>query len=1113
MDSHSPTELPPFNIPDHELIRCIGRGAYGEVWLAQNIMGIYRAVKIVHRHSFDNARPFERELAGIRRYEPVSRSHDGFVDVLHIGQNKEKDSFYYVMELGDDRVSGQQIDPETYAPKTLAREISKHGKLSYQECLQLALGLTKALAALHKSGLVHRDIKPSNIIFVLGAPKLADIGLVAGIDEAKSFVGTEGYIAPEGPGGTQADIFSLGKVLYEAATGKDREDFPELPTLWDQAPELNSLLELNEVIIRACASDATKRYRTADDMYADLVLLSSGKSLRRLRVLERRFANIKRVARLSLIGTVALAMLIFQGYREWKNVIESRKRQVLQSVKAGTQALESGNLLSALRNYADGLQLDQGNAERELPHRVRYRNILDQCPKLIQFWLANGEVTDVTFNSDGNKVLVAEANGKLKMFDLGAPNLPPVSLGSGHYSSVAYGANDSWILATGGTISLWNTNNLGSPHSLPNSGWVNSGRFSPDGTRFVTGCEDNVASVWNTLTEQREFSLVGHTNGVRFAAFSPNGKWIVTTSEDGTAALWDAADGHWIRSYPHNKVWVTYAAFSPDSETLVTACNDRRARVWETKSGKQIRPDLRHNDVVDRVEYSPDGRLILTACMDGTVHLWRSDNLEALTLNADLAHSERVTSAAFDPTGRKIVVACLDGSVRVWDLAGAISVSGPRNRSYSGGGKRFLTISNDSITAFDAITELPVNTGIKAGGHVEYIAQNRTGQFVLAVSTNQSSGVRIAQVLTVATGDRVGPPITIPSSVKAAALNDDGSRFAILDGNTADVREVSSGTSLFPPLRPAASVLFSPDGLHVATWAGNTVQVWDAKTGKPSFAGFQMNAGVTCVEFSPNGAYLAASCADDQINKLFAQVWNMTTGKTVGPQLRHGDGVSCISFSPDNKHVVTGGEDKAAMVWEFTKGQLVFPPMRHPWNVTAVAYSPDGKWIVSICKDSAVRVWNAANGEPLTPPLRHPILPVQATFLPGALKVVTADSNGSTWLWDLSPVNGPVDDLALLSRFVSGDSLRAPSDTSPQQPEEVKAIWDRLRTNFPPAFTVSSNQVVAWHELQAQQSEKGKDWFAAAFHWKQLLNLLPNDSGYAERLQYAERKLQEPKSE
>ena len=55
-------------IPDHELIRCIGGGSYGQVWLARNVMGGFRAVKIIHRQAFDNDRPFEREFRGIQNF-------------------------------------------------------------------------------------------------------------------------------------------------------------------------------------------------------------------------------------------------------------------------------------------------------------------------------------------------------------------------------------------------------------------------------------------------------------------------------------------------------------------------------------------------------------------------------------------------------------------------------------------------------------------------------------------------------------------------------------------------------------------------------------------------------------------------------------------------------------------------------------------------------------------------------------------------------------------------------------------------------------------------------------------------------------------------------------
>src|ERR1043166_7486351 len=119
---------PPPEIPDHELLRCIGRGSYGAVWLARNMFGVYRAVKIVFRASFTDQHPFDRELKGIRKFEPVSRSHEGFVDVLQVGNNKAQGYFYYVMELGDDQALGKQLDPERYSPKTLGKEITLHGR-------------------------------------------------------------------------------------------------------------------------------------------------------------------------------------------------------------------------------------------------------------------------------------------------------------------------------------------------------------------------------------------------------------------------------------------------------------------------------------------------------------------------------------------------------------------------------------------------------------------------------------------------------------------------------------------------------------------------------------------------------------------------------------------------------------------------------------------------------------------------------------------------------------------------------------------------------------------------------------------------------------------------
>ena len=326
MPEPAPTRKPPVAIPDHELIRPIGRGSYGEVWLARSVLGEYRAVKIIRRDSFERDRPAERELEGIQKFEPISRSQENLVHILHVGRFAE--GFYYVMELADDANAESKEDektgtrehgtlppsrplvfPSSYQPKTLRSEVQRRGRLPVAECLDLALKLTDALAHLHGHGLVHRDVKPSNIIFVRGQPKLADIGLVATADSSLSCVGTEGFLPPEGPGKPQADLYALGKVLYEISTGRDRHDFPELPTMLREDPERRALEEFNEVILKACDPDVRRRYSTAREMHGDLELLRAGKSLQQVRRRERRWAGARKGVAAVAVGAVLVMLL------------------------------------------------------------------------------------------------------------------------------------------------------------------------------------------------------------------------------------------------------------------------------------------------------------------------------------------------------------------------------------------------------------------------------------------------------------------------------------------------------------------------------------------------------------------------------------------------------------------------------------------------------------------------------------------------------------------------------------------------------------------------------------------------------------------------------------
>src|ERR1051325_505205 len=155
VDTGIPPSLP--QVTNLELLRRIGKGSYGEVFLARGLTASYRAVKLVYRSRFDDNRPFEREFVGLKHFEPISTSEPTQVSILQV--ERTNDLFYYVMELADDQITGTLIRPETYAPRTLKSDLQKKGKLLPSEAIAIAIQLATALQCLHEHRLVHRDIK------------------------------------------------------------------------------------------------------------------------------------------------------------------------------------------------------------------------------------------------------------------------------------------------------------------------------------------------------------------------------------------------------------------------------------------------------------------------------------------------------------------------------------------------------------------------------------------------------------------------------------------------------------------------------------------------------------------------------------------------------------------------------------------------------------------------------------------------------------------------------------------------------------------------------------------------------------------------------------------
>lgn len=1104
---HVPAEPPPPQIPDHRLLRKIGSGSYGEVWLARNIIGTYRAVKIVYRRTFDSERPFEREFSGIKRFEPISRSHAGMVNILQVGRNDETGYFYYVMEVGDDQYTGQDFHPDSYKPKTLANHLSDHGRIQFEECVRLGISLSAALAHLHRQGLIHRDIKPSNIIFVGGQPKLADIGLVAEMSEARSFVGTEGFIPPEGPGTAQADIYSLGKVLYEISTGKDRHAFPELPSLLGESPEQNQLLELNEVVVKACATDVKERHQTADELHGELVLLQGGRSIQRLRLLERRLARFTRVAIGAGVVILMAAVIWFQISRDRKKEAEIRSRRVGSYVANGSRLVEEGNFLSSLPLFTEALRLDQDDPGRSEIQRVRVASVLQHSPRLAQTWFQTDPVNGLQFSPNGQQLLIASGS-RARAWNLsdGQPASPEFKH-TGLIESAVFSPDGTRVLtASGDKAQLWDADTGNRLFSLRGLGTVNSASFSSQGDRIVTACDNRVAQVWNATTGDLLLVLDGHSETVFHAAFSPDGRRIVTASMDNTAQIWDSSTGRPEGGPLKHNRWVYDAAFSPDNQRVVTGSYDKRAQIWDAATGRAVGLPFLHLGAVRSVEFSPDGRHVLCAGWDQTTRLW--DAAAGKPVPPIFTQSSKVIRAVFSPEGRRLAIGANSGIVQVWDLFVHPETPIQNNSRFVANAGRYLTYSNDTFQVWNAANDQPLAAPVSAGGIIGDIRLSENGTRVITVCTQALSGADIpnlGRLWDAETGRPLFPAFEFDKKFPRGSFSRDGRLMVAYYGNTVQTWNPETGLAISPPIiheHTVGGAEFNSDATRLVTYCRgqSMVYIWDAATGAAVLPPLSCGHEVSDVEFSPDGRRLVTACSDLSLEEREAQIWDVLTGKKIGPPLPHSDGVLKAAFSPDGKLVVTAGEDYRAIVWDAATGRQITPALKHGDQVHAVAFSADGQWVLTGSDDRTVRVWNAFSGDPVTPPLPHRAKVRFAAFLADGRRVTTREDSGRTLIWDLKPDTHSLSDLVQLSELMCGYRSHESGGLLPQSKEALESSWQALRKATPGRLSPGPEDDALWHRREAEVCEAARLWFAAAFHLDALCRVRPDDAALRARL-------------
>jgi hypothetical protein len=274
-------------ISHYRIVRALGAGGMGEVYLAEDTkLGRQVALKVLSRDSAndpDRRARFEREARAV-----AALNHPGIVTIHSV--EEDQGVLFLTMELVDGRTLSECIP---------------QGGMTLHQLLKIGIPLTDAIGTAHHRGITHRDLKPANVMVGHdGRVKVLDFGLAkqqsqdsfqgetamvptAHVTAEGKILGTVAYMSPEQAEGKpvdqRSDIFSLGIVLFEMATGqrpfKGDSNVSVLSAVLKDTPPLVTDLrsdlprDLGRIVKRCLAKDPEERYQSAKDLRNDLKAL------------------------------------------------------------------------------------------------------------------------------------------------------------------------------------------------------------------------------------------------------------------------------------------------------------------------------------------------------------------------------------------------------------------------------------------------------------------------------------------------------------------------------------------------------------------------------------------------------------------------------------------------------------------------------------------------------------------------------------------------------------------------------------------------------------------------------------------------------------------------